>query len=69
MGGPPFSPQHKKQKDVLKEGFVIYLEEDKLRTKEKDVLKKSRFSSSANNELTDKALGPEDSHDTCLLVK
>lgn len=42
MGGPPFSPQPKKQKDVLKEGFVIYLEEDKLKTKEKDVLKKKK---------------------------
>lgn len=49
-----------------KKGFVIYFEEDKLRTNEKDLLKKSRFSGSANNELTDKAVGPEDSHDMCL---
>lgn len=37
-----------------KKGFVIYFEEDKLRTNEKDLLKKSRFSGSANNELQTK---------------
>lgn len=40
-----------------KKGFVIYFEEDKLRTNEKDLLKKSRFSGSANNELQTKPWG------------